>query len=196
MGDCEQVIRELDALVQGWISVHQRATSTASTMCNLHEQSEKTLPLLPQARSLELLLAMQQEKIEQSKKALWKAAQEYGGVVRSMDQLHARVGKMELASPADHLEAVAGITPAYAKRVVADRREAYTGEYLRRVDLIQGLLIKGELGIREFTQEWMESKVDYAVEEEYLERLRLARLARQWQSNQEAAEAASAMASL
>ncbi|KAJ2369307.1 hypothetical protein IW150_005190, partial [Coemansia sp. RSA 2607] len=63
------------------------------------------------------------------------------------------------------------------------RAEAYGRESERRRLLIDKAVWAGDFA--RFTEEWATCHVDYAVEEEYLDRLRCLRLARQWHANRE-----------
>ncbi|KAJ2900546.1 hypothetical protein IWW38_000421 [Coemansia aciculifera] len=114
---------------------------------------------------------------------------EYGSVLRRLESLDQKVEQLEeepptVAADADYdIDRVVGITRQYVVDTVKDRMKQYGKEYVRRRQLIEDLVVGEKIGIAQFATEWMEAKVDYAVEEEYLDRLRLARMARQWQAN-------------
>ncbi|KAJ2740707.1 hypothetical protein GGI20_005662 [Coemansia sp. BCRC 34301] len=191
MNDCERTLRELDTIVQEWTLVHRRSTSAASQLHNLHDQSTKTQSQISTASSgsqpiprLQLLLAMQISEIEAQLSSLRSHVHDYGSVIRRFESLDERVGQQPLVDQDDDgVYRVVGITAQYVVNAVSDRRAEYTKEYARRRQLIGDLVIREKIGIAQFSSEWMEAKVDYAVEEDYLERLRLARMARQWQAN-------------
>ncbi|KAJ1669069.1 hypothetical protein GGF38_002535 [Coemansia sp. RSA 25] len=193
MSECERILRELDALVQEWISVHRQSTSTASQLHNLHDQSTKTQNLITTSNRsqplprLQLLLAMQISETEQLLSRLRSHVHAYSSVLRRLEALDQRVvgeeQKQTLVDPGDDIGRVVGITAQYVMDAVSDRRAQYCGEYVRRRQLIEDLVVAEKIGIAQFAAQWMESQIDYAVEEDYLERLRLARMARQWQAN-------------
>ncbi|KAJ1952713.1 hypothetical protein EC988_003402, partial [Linderina pennispora] len=130
----------------------------------------------------DLLVSVLRTKSESTIAELRKTLRQYGHAIKQLDSLQRRLADEPVADM--ECDQVAGITEAYARRVVADRQAAYTTEYLRRRALFDALT-KDTISVAGFVGQWAESKVDYAVEEEYLERLRLVRLARQWRSNQQ-----------
>ncbi|ORX73026.1 hypothetical protein DL89DRAFT_265189 [Linderina pennispora] len=159
--DSIQIIRELDAIIQSWISIHSQSVPLASTLGNLDEQIRTAAP--------DLLVSVLRTKSESTIAELRKTLRQYGHAIKQLDSLQRRL--------ADEPVAGHGVRPA-------DRQAAYTTEYLRRRALFDALT-KDTVSVAGFVGQWAESKVDYAVEEEYLERLRLVRLARQWRSNQQ-----------
>ncbi|KAJ1937277.1 hypothetical protein FBU59_004799 [Linderina macrospora] len=175
--DPAQAIRELDAIIQSWISTHAHSVSLASTLGNLDSQTRTA--------TTDQLVATLRSKHESTIADLRRTVHQYGSAVKQLDSLHTRLAtKPLLQTDAESCEHVAGITESYAKDVVRNRQTAYANEYGRR-KLLFNALTKDTVSVPEFVVQWVESKIDYAVEEEYLERLRLVRLARQWRSNQE-----------
>ncbi|KAJ2001808.1 hypothetical protein GGI04_003596 [Coemansia thaxteri] len=192
MSECERILRELDATVQEWMLVHGRSTSAASRLLNLHDQATKTQGQLtadsgnlPKQR-LRLLLAIQIDEIEAILSGLRQHVHDYARVVRQLESLDQQVNRHALADDSGQgggVDRVAGITPDYVVAAVRDRKAQYVKEYVRRRGLIEDLVLREKISTAQFATEWVEAKIDYATEEDYLERLRLARLARQWQAN-------------
>ncbi|KAJ2768215.1 hypothetical protein GGI18_005636 [Coemansia linderi] len=185
MGDCERHLRELDAIIQGWILVHRRSTSAASQLHNLHDQATKTLAQTSNSQPIQrlhLLLAMQISEKESLLCKIRSHVHEYATILRQLESLDERVGQHQFVVH-EGVDRVAGITPQYVVDAVGDRRKQYTREYVRRRRLLEDLVVGEKIGVTQFSTEWVEAKIDYATEEDYLERLRLARMARQWEAN-------------
>ncbi|KAJ2093874.1 hypothetical protein GGI16_005748 [Coemansia sp. S142-1] len=187
MSECERILRELDTIIQEWISVHRRSTSAASQLHNLQDQATKAQTQISTSTSipiqrLQLLLAMQISETESLLTSIRGHVHNYASVLRQLESLDQRLSQYEFV--VQHgIDQIAGITPQYVVDAVSDRRKQYSREYIRRRQLIEDLVVREKIGIAQFATEWMEAKVDYATEEDYLERLRLARMARQWQAN-------------
>ncbi|KAJ2835872.1 hypothetical protein FBU31_001504, partial [Coemansia sp. 'formosensis'] len=179
MSEAERFLRELDAIIQEWISVHRRSTSAASQLHNVNDQATKTQSqTLSKIPRLELLLAMQLSETESLLSSIRGHVHEYARVLQQLESLDERVRHHTFAAQDDGVDRIAGITPQYVVSAVGDRREQYKREYVRRRALIEDLVVREKIGIAQFAAEWVEAKVDYATEEDYLERLRLARMAR------------------
>ncbi|KAJ2730773.1 uracil DNA glycosylase [Coemansia sp. BCRC 34962] len=104
---------------------------------------------------------------------------DYADILRQLESLDQRVSSQhEFVVVHEGVDRIAGITPQYVADAVSDRRKQYTREYVRRRQLLEDLVAREKIGITQFAAEWVEAKIDYATEEDYLERLRLARMAR------------------
>ncbi|KAJ1720321.1 hypothetical protein LPJ53_005031 [Coemansia erecta] len=173
----EQLLRTLDAHLQEWAAIHRQALAAGSSLANLHAQRQKALVLTPNDHRL--LFALH-EQIEDALRQLRHHAGSYARVAGQIGAL----AELSAADVEDPLVRTAGITAEYVAGVVSERCEVYGRESERR----RGLLDKAvwaQDDVARFADEWAVCHVDYAVEEEYLDRLRCLRLARQWHANRE-----------
>ncbi|KAJ1880339.1 hypothetical protein LPJ57_002307 [Coemansia sp. RSA 486] len=115
--------------------------------------------------------------MEQSIRSIRQDLREYSKVISQLDTL-ARDG-LSCVCAADSLMEMAGLTNGYVRELVKERREVYVKEYRRRLQLV-GEMREG------WVEMWVVDQIEYQVEEEYLDRLRCLRLARQWVANKAA----------
>ncbi|KAJ2233142.1 hypothetical protein H4R99_003937 [Coemansia sp. RSA 1722] len=180
----EDVVRALDAILQTWQQINQRSIATGTTLLNLQsqaataQQQQQQQQIQQQQPFLSLLLSQIHSEMEQSIRSIRQDLHEYSKVVSQLDTL-ARDG-LSCVCAADSLMEMAGLTNGYVRALVKERRETYVKEYRRRLQLVA-----------EMRERWVEMWVvdqmlDYQVEEEYLDRMRCLRLARQWAANQAA----------
>ncbi|KAJ2725659.1 hypothetical protein GGI07_001159 [Coemansia sp. Benny D115] len=179
----EHTLRNLDAILQDWAQVHRQSTAAASTLGSLLDQAAKTHAVQP---TNTLLLAAQHAQAEECMRDIHSHARLYAGVVRRLDAL---AEQLDLAEE-EGLSAVAGIDAPFVAATVCACREEYAREYLRRRGLLEATAWDCQPGgaWERLVAEWVDCKVNYSWEEEYLDRLRILRLARQWQANKTANE--------
>ncbi|KAJ1643561.1 hypothetical protein LPJ64_004680 [Coemansia asiatica] len=175
---CETVVLDLDAILQEWQQVHSRSTSQASTLLNLQQQADKAQKhIMPNSQ---ILLATLHQEAEQCIRSIRQDFHAYAAAVAKLDALQETMADRCVCAD-DELMQTAGLTAEFVRGLVKDRRRAYAKEYLRRRELIKGRAER-------WAGMWIESLVDYRIEEDYLERIRCLRNARQWLANKAALE--------
>ncbi|KAJ2324891.1 hypothetical protein GGH92_010575, partial [Coemansia sp. RSA 2673] len=100
MSECERILRELDAIVQEWISVHRRSTSAASQLHNLQDQATKTQTQISTStyipiQRLQLLLAMQISETESLLTSIRGHVHNYASALRQLESLDQRLSQYE-----------------------------------------------------------------------------------------------------
>ncbi|KAJ2778373.1 hypothetical protein GGI15_004191 [Coemansia interrupta] len=174
----EQLLRTLDACLQEWAAIHRQSLAAGSSLASLHAQRQKALALTPADH--QLLFALH----EQTEATLGQLRRHANAYARVAAQLRGLAAVSAADGSDDPLARMAGITAEYAEGVVGERCEAYGAESERRCGLLEKV-VWAQGDVARFADEWAACHVDYAVEEEYLDRLRCLRLARQWHANRE-----------
>ncbi|KAJ2706098.1 hypothetical protein FB645_001855 [Coemansia sp. IMI 203386] len=178
----EDVVRALDAILQTWQQINQRSMSTGTTLLNLQSQATAAQQQQQQTQqpSLSLLLSQIHSEMEQSIRSIRQDLREYSKVISQLDTL-AHDG-LSCVCTADSLMEMAGLTNGYVRELVKERRDVYVKEYRRRLQLV-GDMREG------WVETWVvDQMLEYQAEEEYLDRMRCLRLARQWVANKAALE--------
>ncbi|KAJ1878845.1 hypothetical protein LPJ66_011811 [Kickxella alabastrina] len=199
---CEQTLRDLDSIIQHWNSTHQKSTQAASTLGDLHNQSTKVQAQAQahndsnnsnngrNGKSIQnqhaLLLSMLETQKHQLIQDLRQHIHQYAQAIQQLDSL---CSSLEFTSSNDVLAAeIAGINEEFTEDSVRRCRQEYVREYSERREALDRLVWGGG-DVDAFVDQWTVSRVDLGAEEEYLDRLRVLRLARQWQANEEAEKA-------
>ncbi|KAJ1886104.1 hypothetical protein LPJ66_009793 [Kickxella alabastrina] len=192
---CEQTLRDLDSIIQHWNSTHQKSTQAASTLGDLHNQSTKAQAHngsnnSKNGKSIQnqhaLLLSMLENQKHQLIQDLRQHIHQYAQAIQQLDSL---CSSLEFTSSNDVLAAeIAGINEEFTEDSVRRCRQEYVREYSERREALDRLVWGGG-DVDAFVDRWTVSRVDLGAEEEYLDRLRVLRLARQWQANEEAEKA-------
>lgn len=166
----EDELRNLDTILQRWAAVHRKSMNLGSQLYNLQEQLTKTANA-----SVSWSQQLTVELTGQIEVFLVKIRQLLNDYVAAIQQLQ-RLRDSHTEVGADGY-VVTGITNKYVKEVLDDRYTEYLKEYQRRCLLLEQL--EG-MGVLEFAREWLVCQIDYQVEEDYLDRLRLSGLIQKW----------------